>query len=457
MRAFLLTFFALLAVAPAASQTGRFVVLSDLHAYAQSDGGPGPGDGSPTAGPVSGAACPDCDPRAADTKAPLFESLLADIACQEDAGFDFAVVTGDWLAHYYQNPGQQALKKGVFGIPTQRLRAQFGADTLLIPALGNNDAYQGDYNVQPEGDFLRDVAALWRPLFPTAAHLGTCLDDQPPANLFEKSFLAGGYYAFSNPYLPNNCTLVLNTTLLTADYLYAWRSNGPEAARQQLEWLAARLDEARDADKNVWVLMHVPPGADPWASAHHQGARMLLADGAGQGPDLASQLVTALAEHGDVIRAAFAGHTHDDSFALLRDANGDAAAWVHISPSVTPDHHSGRSAYQIFEYRHQVGRAVLENYVTRHLDFRPPSPKWSQEYNWREAFCHSQCDYDVESLAGVLEALEEPAGREEAEYRRFYAERDGASAPAIDEADWPYYLCAIGNLRKSDYAGCIAP
>jgi hypothetical protein len=442
------------------------VVLSDIHAYAAQDGGPVL-DAGRAACPETGATCPACDPNAADTQGPLIESLLQDLACQQRAGIDFAIVTGDWIAHYYQDAGETAQKQQIMTTLTTRLRGQFGPSTLLVPVLGNNDAYEGDYNVQPQSRFLEDMAALWAPLFPASAHLGTCLDDRPPGDAFKRSFMSGGYYAFSNPHLPNNCTLVLNTTLMTPNYIFNWRTNGPTAAAAQLSWLGERLAEARAAQppKDVWLLYHVPPGADPFASASHKSAVMTLADGtlpaSAPAPDFATAFVDLIVANRDIIQAAFAGHSHDDDFRVIADDAGRPAAWVHITPSVTPDHHSGRSAYQIFTYTATAGRAVLTDFETRHLDFqasRPGPPAWRTEYSWRKSFCHSTCVYDATALDHVYRALALPDGPYAARYRRFYGERGAYARSAVPAADWRFNRCAIGHARKTDYAACaLAP
>lgn len=450
-------------VAGARERAGRFVVLSDIHAYAAQDGGPAV-DVRPATCPESGATCPSCDPNAADTQAPLVESLLQDLACQQREGVDFVIVTGDWIAHYYQDPGESAQKQQIMTTLTGLLRAQFGPDTLLVPVLGNNDAYEGDYNVQPRSRFLSDMSALWAPLFPASAHLGTCLDDRPPGDAFERSFTSGGYYAFANPSLPNNCTLVLNTTLMTANYIFDWRTNGPAAAAAQMSWLGERLAEARAArpPKDVWLLYHVPPGADPFASASRKSATMTLTDGtlpaSAPAPDFATAFVDLMVAYRDVIKASFAGHSHDDEFRVISDEGGRPAAWVHLTPSVTPDHHSGRSAYQVFSYATTGGRAVLTDFETRHLVVPasplPGPPAWRAEYSWKKTFCHSACVYDAIALDRVSRALALPEEPYAARYRRFYGERGRYASPAIADSDWRFNLCAIAEARKADYAAC---
>jgi len=127
--------------ASAQARSGTFVVLSDIHAYAEVDVGPG---AAPVATCPSSrvSTCPTCDAQAQDTEAPLFESFLQDVACTpESKGADFVIYSGDWIAHHYMSPGQSALKKGIMTTVTSRLTAQFGSGTLIIPALGNNKEF----------------------------------------------------------------------------------------------------------------------------------------------------------------------------------------------------------------------------------------------------------------------------------------------------------------------------
>jgi sphingomyelin phosphodiesterase acid-like 3 len=106
---------------------------------------------------------------------------------------EFILLAGDWLAHgfsdsYYQYAGShdprglhEFIDKTITFL-TQRIREQF-PDIPIYPALGNEDSYCGDYQLQPKGEFLRRTADTWKGLL----HNGN--DEQA----FMQTFPTGGY------------------------------------------------------------------------------------------------------------------------------------------------------------------------------------------------------------------------------------------------------------------------
>ncbi|MCP3997205.1 MAG: hypothetical protein GY722_19425, partial [bacterium] len=80
-----------------------------------------------------------------------------------------------------------------------------------------------------------------------------------------------------------------------------------------------------------------------------------------------------------------------------------------------------------------------------------------QEYAWSHTYCQP-CDYDDKALGKVFRALRDPSVRHHAHdkhyYTLFYGEGDYSSIGG--DADWPWYVCAIGNLETKAYADCAA-
>lgn len=471
---------AMLFAAAALADRGRFVVVSDIHAFACRDQGPCSGSAKTCADPSKSVSLA-CEPSHVDTDGCLFGSFLEDLACQQQGRTDFVLIPGDWIAHEYGgSAGDVELKRGIVTTLTERLAAQL-PDALMIPALGNNDAYLGDYNLAPcletdaghctgeTGRFLRDTLALWRPLLEKANEVGTACLARPEAgrDYLEESFIQGGYYAVANPHLANNCTLVLNTVLLLEKYIGGKAddgvvAHGAAAAEAQLEWLRARLAFARrppdgSPPRRVWLIYHVPPGANAYSSSAVQSASMMFS--VDPAHDFADRFVALMAEYSDVIEAAFGGHTHLDSFRVLPAAKRDrapGASFVHIAPSLTPSHHKDHGAYQWFTYRRADGETRIENVFTRRLALRRGS-SWQQEYAWSQTYCHP-CDYDAASLTKVFRSLRDPKVRSHAHdkhyYTRYYAEGDYTSIG--DDDVWPWYVCAIGALTPGSYRDCVA-
>ena len=95
-----------------------------------------------------------------------------------------------------------------------------------------------------------------------------------------------------------------------------------------LHWLAARLAQARAAGDHVWLLMHIPPGIDVYATLHGDAApkveTMWREDDAAAFASLARQ-------YAPTITMSFAGHTHMDEFRLI-----DGAGPVLVTPAISP-------------------------------------------------------------------------------------------------------------------------
>ena len=488
------------------TKSGRFVVMSDIHAYAcGDDGGPCQSTKSECKDPSEPVTL-SCHSNLNDTDKCLFDSFMKDIACTQSNQTDFALFAGDWIAHEYAYPGLKVKKKGIIEVLSSRLQQQFGNNMLIIPALGNNDAYQGDYNIKPclkpaltdcqdssgtylpdEGEFLQDAMELWKPLLKDAKELGTaCYDNPSPGkDYFEESFLRGGYYSFSNSHISNNCTLVLNTVLLMNLHISgcpdckpgkwgSWlgKGNGTEAASQQLLWLEERLKVASKHGKDVWLIYHVPPGADAWKSHKNTSATMMYSVNpwpnppAGNSPtpkppgkNPADGFLKLMADptYQKVIKLAFAGHTHMDSFRVLF-ASGQPVSLVHITPSVTPQHHPGESGYQWFEYDvDSNGHTVLKDYHTRRLDLTKKTQTWTKEYSWKNQFGSPSWTYDETYLERVYDALSNPQNSGDEDLKSRYTNNfgEGQTTNIGDEYHWKYYVCAIGNLSETDYQAAI--
>ena len=80
-------------------------------------------------------------------------------------------------------------------------------------------------------------------------------------------------------------------------------------------WLKAQLDSAREHHDRVWVVSHIPPGVDLYATA-----RKLTNVCGGKKPQMflgSESIGETLAANADIISLALFGHTHMDELRLL--------------------------------------------------------------------------------------------------------------------------------------------
>src|SRR5271165_1800568 len=157
---------------------------------------------------------------------------------------------------------------------------------------------------------------------------------------FNSIFLSQKYQALSSSH---GCTPVSST-----------------AASDLLTWLDRNLATAAQANQKVWLMFHIPPGIDGYASAmnHQAEIRSGAADNAetcGNSivpmwvPEWAAQFDALLAKYQSTVIAGFAGHTHSDDFRLI----GDAAAerqFVLVNPAISPVY-SQNPSFRVVDYR----------------------------------------------------------------------------------------------------------
>ena len=106
-----------------------------------------------------------------------------------------------------------------------------------------------------------------------------------------------------------------------------------DPGRATLAWLEAELAAAKEAQERVWLLYHIPPGIDGYATLRQgacPGTMIPMWDQAYAGPFLA-----LMRRYADTVAASFAGHTHMDDFRLIGDAEG-RYGFALITPAVSP-------------------------------------------------------------------------------------------------------------------------
>jgi sphingomyelin phosphodiesterase acid-like 3 len=128
--------------------------------------------------------------------------------------------------------------------------------------------------------------------------------------------------------------LSINTNFFSVRYRNACGSpDDPDPARATLTWLEGRLAAAEQAREHVWLLYHIPPGIDGYATFRQgscPGTIIPMWKEAYAEPFLA-----LLRRYAGTVVASFAGHTHMDDFRVIGDAGG-RYAFALITPVVSP-------------------------------------------------------------------------------------------------------------------------
>lgn len=366
-----------------------------------------------------------------DANYPLLALALASIRHNRGTS-PFIVFTGDILAHHFSQTfytlygsqdvtAMQAFVDKTVAFFMNQLKSSSG-DLPILFTLGNNDAYT-DYAV--ESSFLSNTAEIF---------YTKCLDGVADHSAFLNTFLAGGYY-FALPPGTNLMVISLNTIL--------WMQTS-DAATAQLDWFDAKLAQARTSGKKVWLLMHVPPGADIYSTArlvdssgHLASARMMWK------PDYQASFLQILAKYPGIITFTLAGHTHMDEYRIVSSSNV-----LDITPGISP--RSGNNpAFKVFTVF--SGTFEPADYRSLNYDLASMPGQFNSFYAfWSAYLLTGLLDNSLTQLFPALATN----NAKQTFYRSSYYSGYNSLNP-ITNTNWPVYWCGIGKMGQQELIDCV--
>lgn len=374
----------------------------------------------------------------ADTNYPLLVLALASIKKSLGAS-PLAIYTGDLLGHgipqYYKayTGSTDAASIVSFTNKTtafvmQQIRAAVG-DIPVLFAVGNGDSYTG---YGPDSTFLANTAELFYTQF---------LQDSVDHQTFLTSFTSGGYYC-AQPLGSNLRVISLNTIMCSP---LVQSPSGSEstlsAVTAEMDWLDAQLASARAANQKVWLLMHVPPGADEAATASkissdgqitRDTATMMWVE------DYQTQFLKLLAKYPGVITLTLAGHTHMDEYRILSPGNT-----LEITPGISP-YFKNNPAYKIFTFTQDT--LLPTDYSVLNYDLTALPAQFNSYYTFSQVYAMAgKLPY---SLANLLPLLASDSAKQSLYRSRFYSGND--SNNSITSANWPVYWGGIDAMTTTD-------
>jgi sphingomyelin phosphodiesterase acid-like 3 len=392
-----------------------------------------------------------CPTRGEDTSYALYQSSLHAIHAQAGKA-KFAILSGDLIAHNFSCKYAAVFPKAVpadhraFVEKTivyvlANLRAALPG-VPVYAALGNNDSDCGDYQIDAGSAFLKESAQVF------AADLHGAEKAQAL-----KDFAAGGYYRASLPAPVKNSRLVVLDDLFMSDRYKTCGGKADAApAAAQIAWLKQQLNEARDKHEKVWIMAHIPPGVDSYATAR---AWMALCAGGKPKMFLSSEaLPEVLAGYGDVVQLAIFAHTHMDEVRLLVPPNLDAAhqpVAVKMVASISPINGNNPSfTLATVDPAH----ATLKDYrVIAASDHAGIATKWSEEYDFAKAY-HEPA-FTAAAVGNLIAGFKaDPAAQTSAsqDYLRYYMTGVDMRMMALI---WQPYVCSLTNGATDVYRECV--
>jgi sphingomyelin phosphodiesterase acid-like 3 len=390
----------------------------------------------------------------ADTNFPLLLLTLASLK-ENVSGSPVVLFTGDLLGHnipemfyplYYGRPDYGTPTKAAtaaldqfigktFAFVAGSIRAAVGkAPVIYVP--GNIDTYEGSSG--PNGQFLTDNALTVYSLF---------LNAEGDQKSFLSTFGQGGYYAFE----PSGSQLQI-IGLNSNSFVPGSPTYG--TAGTELSWLNSQLRSAQANGQKVWILMHVPPGANSQsiaqvaatpADVNEKDVTMMW------DPGVQSTFLEALSNYPGLVTLMVAGHTHMDEFRLL--TSGDVLEQL---PGISPCF-GNNPAYKVLTVTQDTFTPVDYQSFDYNLAAMPSA--FSKLYQFSTTYgTKSNLWYSLQLLYPQLNGSQAQRNM----YTYLYASGSTAVNPItyspwnpINDVNWPIFSCTIGKMDESGYLQCL--
>ncbi len=259
----------------------------------------------------------------------------------------FILCTGDLPAHYscvqgcYLSPVQRQQHNKNIMVVLDSLRAissRYRVPFFFVP--GNNDALAGNYYsfADEQHQTIFNLVPANGNQYPAlniagGSSLAPCMVSIPDTSM--------GYYA-ARP-VTGLRLICLNTVMYSKKFKVADGSDAVKDGEQQLQWLAAQLNEAAQLGEKVYIAMHIPPGSDAYGKSG-----MWTSSVSGLNPQ--NELLNLCNSYEHTIKAIFFGHTHMDEMRRLFDSSGNRMTTIAVScPGITPLH-GNNPAFKMINY-----------------------------------------------------------------------------------------------------------
>lgn len=385
-----------------------------------------------------------------DTNFALLESALDAMksAAPEPAQI---IISGDFLAHGFRKsfdaalPRQNDAQYDAFVDKTIAFLAlEFQSAfprSHVLPVIGNNDSYCGDYASTPGSPFLAHMAQAWAP----------AVADVPAAG-FTAQFSATGSYEVPLP-AEHLVAIVLDDIYWSPKYRNACGVAGSDPGAAEMAWFEKAL-KSIPSGSQAWVIGHIPPGVDVHATLHAAVSgtvTMMLAQ------PYNDTLIGLLQDPNEYVALATFGHEHMNDFRIVASPSSIYAVPLQIVPSISPIFANnpsfvvasiaGNPAYIADETVFTLQDLAALSKRNVHGEAR-----WRNEYAFDRTYGVKA--FDATGLQRLHSAmLTDPSTRER--FDRLY---DGGSGRApITNGYWHAYWCGQVALTALAYSACAMP
>jgi sphingomyelin phosphodiesterase acid-like 3 len=378
-----------------------------------------------------------------DTNWALLSSSLAAIR-RTAPNVEFTVVTGDILVHRFSEKFQSMAKNHDdtsfrrFATKTmQFIAAQLGTlapGKPVLFTLGNNDSDCGDYELQPQGPFLKDGSAAMAQL------LGSLADQRSVVD-----WTALGSYSVPHPSLKHRRVIAVNSVYFSSRYRNACSDIEADPAMEEMRWLRSELAKARDHKDKVWLLLHIPPGIDGYATAHAKKSGRDQTVFMWQ-PIYTEEFRKLLTQYHNTVTVSLAGHEHMDDFRLISNS------LVLMTPALSPIFNQN-PAFRVVSFRPDGVLSDETTYYLSNLDevLNGTIAEWKLEYRLTSTWGMSALDFkNFNKLYHDIGAQSAVRDRWATLYSVSHPE-----ANTMTPQTFPQLFCATGNAMEGSYRKCL--
>jgi len=409
---------------------------------------------SPTQAKDFAALQSACPTKGIDTPYVLWRSSLSAIHT-DAAQARFVTLSGDLLAHSFDCkfqtlvPGAKPSEYVAFTEKTARtvvstLRAALPGIPIYV-AMGNNDTGCGDYGLDATHDaFLGLIANIVSEALPAADRADVLRD-----------FASGGNYTVPLAAIPHTRLIVLDDVFLSGKYITCSGKYDPRPAVAQLTWLARQLASARLQKEQVWVMGHIPPGVDVYATARRSGNLC------GMKPQMflgSEDFAELLARNADIVRLGLFGHTHADEMRLLTPESNSTMQTVQSMlgvplksvASITPIH-GNLPSFTVASI--DPANATLDDYtVYMASNSTGIGTTWSKEYTYSTTY--HKPTYDAVAVKQLMGEFENDHGAKSAASQAYIHNFFPGELSPILQLAWPQYVCSLDHDSAKDFSTC---
>ena len=220
----------------------------------------------------------------------------------------------------------------------------------------------------------------------------------------------------------------------------------------QLAWFDHTLARAKLAGKKVWLLMHMPPGADKYSTAQDNldANGQLTTTTMRWNQNYQISFLKILYKYPGLIAQMLTAHTHMDEYRLV--SPGIAA---NSTPSIAP-YFGNNPAFKIFTFSGETFEST--DYTSLNCDLSASTPQFNFYYTFSTAYLLQ--GFLNNSLLQLYPQLAADNAKQ-AFYRGHYFSGHIYTVPfgnefyPITDKTWPVYWCGIGHMGEQGIIDCV--